>query len=38
VYEVFKCYKGSTSATFLEDGKLVTHTELVVKDLDKVKE
>jgi hypothetical protein len=34
-FEVLKCFKGATSATFLEDGKLVTHTELIVKDLDK---
>lgn len=35
-FDVLKCFKGSSSATFLEDGKLVTHSEIVVKDLDRV--
>ena len=34
-FEVLKCFKGSTSASFLEDGKLVTHSEIVIKDLEK---
>jgi hypothetical protein len=33
--EVFKCYKGSSMVSYLEDGKLVTHGETIVKDLDK---
>jgi hypothetical protein len=33
--EVLKCFKGATAATYLEDGKLVTHTQIVVKDLHK---
>ncbi len=35
VFEVLKCFKGGSSATFLEDGILVTHVEKIVKDLDK---
>jgi hypothetical protein len=35
VAEVLKCYKGASSVSYLEDGKLVTHTEKVIKDLDK---
>ena len=31
--EVLKCYRGTTSASYLEDGVLVTHTESVVEDL-----
>jgi hypothetical protein len=34
VFKVLKCFKGSTSASYLEDGKLVTHVEKVIKDLD----
>lgn len=35
VFDVLKCFKGSSSASYLEDGKLVTHAELIVKDLGK---
>jgi hypothetical protein len=33
VLEVLKTVRGSTSATFLEDGVTVTHTETVIRDL-----
>src|SRR5207244_4219999 len=32
VLDVLKCYKGSTSATYVEDGITVTHQEEVVSD------
>jgi hypothetical protein len=31
---ILKCYRGASSATYLENGKLVTHTQKVFKDLD----
>lgn len=34
VAEVLKCFRGSSSASFLEEGKLVTHSEILVKDLE----
>jgi hypothetical protein len=33
VMDVMKCYKGTTSATYLEDGIVVTHAEEVIRDL-----
>lgn len=33
VLEVLQVYRGTTSATYAEDGVLVTHTELVLRDL-----
>jgi hypothetical protein len=33
VLEVLRCYRGTSSASYLEDGVLVTHTESVVEDL-----
>jgi hypothetical protein len=33
VLEVLKCWRGVTSATYLEDGVLVTHHETVFRDL-----
>jgi hypothetical protein len=33
VLEVLKVYKGTTSATYLENGVMVTHSESVVRDL-----
>jgi len=33
VLTVLKCYKGMSNATYVEDGKLVSHTQIVVKDL-----
>ena len=35
VLEVLKVYRGTTSATYLEDGVTVTHYETVIKDLPK---
>ncbi len=35
VLDVLKCFRGVTSATYLKDGVLVTHRELVFKDLEK---
>ena len=35
VLEVLKVYRGTTSATFFEDGVIVTHSESVFKDLGK---
>ncbi|MFO0878572.1 MAG: hypothetical protein U0840_14625 [Gemmataceae bacterium] len=35
IAEILKCYKGSSSASYLEDGKLVTHGQATVKDLPK---
>jgi len=35
VLEVLKVYRGTTSATYLEDGVIVTHSESVFKDLAK---
>ena len=32
---VLKCWRGSTAATYLEDGVLVTHHESVFRDLEK---
>jgi hypothetical protein len=34
VFAVLKCFKGSSSASYVEDGKLVTHGEVIVKDLE----
>jgi len=31
---ILKCYRGASCATYLEDGKLVTHWQKVFKDLD----
>lgn len=33
VLEVLKCFRGVTSATYFENGALVTHSESVVRDL-----
>jgi hypothetical protein len=33
VLEVLKVFRGTTSATYLENGVLVTHTETVIRDL-----
>jgi hypothetical protein len=33
-FEVLKVFRGYTSSTYLQDGKLVTHSETVVKDLE----
>jgi len=33
--EVLKAFKGSASVSYLEDGKLVTQTQLVIKDIEK---
>jgi hypothetical protein len=35
VAEVLKCFHGVTSATYVEDGKTVTHSISVVRDLEK---
>jgi hypothetical protein len=35
VLTVLKVYRGTTSATYLEDGAVVTHSETVIKDLEK---
>src|SRR5262249_26461617 len=32
--DILKCFKGSQSVAYLEDGKLVTHTRVVIKDLE----
>ncbi len=34
VLEVLKVLRGGTSATYYEDGKLVTHSETVIRDID----
>ncbi len=31
---ILKCYRGASSASYLENGKLITHTRKVFKDLD----
>jgi len=33
--EILKAFKGSASVSYLEDGKLVTQTQLVIKDIEK---
>lgn len=33
--DVLKCFKGSSSATYLEGGTVVTHSEIIIKDLEK---
>ena len=35
VLSVLKTYRGTTSATYVEDGVVVTHSETVVKDIEK---
>ncbi len=35
VLEVLRCFRGATSATYLDDGVLVTHHESVFRDLEK---
>jgi hypothetical protein len=35
IVEVLKVYKGTTTATYIEDGKRVTHSVSIVRDLDK---
>ena len=36
VLAVLKTFKSSSTATYLEDGKIVTHTEIIIKDLARV--
>jgi hypothetical protein len=35
IAQVLKVYKGTTTATYIEDGKVVTHSVSIVHDLDK---
>jgi hypothetical protein len=35
VLTVLRVYRGTTSATYIEDGAVVTHSETVIKDLEK---
>jgi len=35
IAQVLKVYKGTTTATYIEDGKVVTHSMSIIRDLDK---
>ena len=35
IADVLKVYKGTTTATYIEDGKRVTHSVTVIRDLEK---
>ena len=35
IAQVLKVYKGTTTATYIENGKVVTHSVSIIRDLDK---